>query len=141
MPMIVKEFSKSPREEVYASLLKQNKIFLINLAGSIKRHFPTLEDGSKGIELGETLSALDTVVLRPKGNLALVDLEHSSTVKKEERVAPDENYFSMEILIDAQRKIDEIKQDLSNKHKPNIIFKIGHIFDRRRLNLSQPKNL
>ena len=81
-------------EELYNDFIKRAKEWVKKQASSIDSHFPNLKDGTVGLQIGDSATALYAKVLRPNGELFFVDLIHIPPAKDVDRPLAPSQYVS-----------------------------------------------
>ena len=69
-------------EAAYAELLNRGRAFVQGKVAQIEGRFPTLKDGSLGIQVGRTLG-LNPIILRPDSSLELVEYRTQKPIEGE----------------------------------------------------------
>lgn len=117
-------------EQLYSGLVKKAKDWVKQQARSIDGQFPKLKDGTVGLEIGSSMTALYAKVLRPNGELFFVDLVRTPPAKDADKPLAPSQYLSFDTLYEIQMAVKQVKSTSREKQKPNAISGIRSIFTR-----------
>lgn len=117
-------------DQLYDGFVKKARKWVKNQASSINGHFPRLNDGTMGVQIGDSATALYAKVLRPNGELVFVDLIHMSPAKDADKPLAPSQYLSSDTLREVQMAVNQVKLTLKAGRKPSVISGIRSILTR-----------
>ncbi len=117
-------------EQLCSSLVKQAKDWVKQQAKSIEYNFPTLKDGTVGLQIGYSMSELYAKVLRPDGRLYYADLAHVGPAKRNDMPLAPSQYLSFDTLEEIQMAVNQVKLTLRKERRPSPISGIRSIFTK-----------
>lgn len=117
-------------DQLYDGFVKQAREWVEQQARSIKDNFPTLKDGTVGLQIGSSMTALYAKVLRPDGRLYYADLAHVGPAKRKDMPLAPSQYLSFDTLSEVQMAVGQVKLTLKTEQKPKEVSGIRSIFTR-----------